>query len=305
MLYITDQDVWGILFGLMMAGTLNLGKALQKQGIQLFEKEKMAGNARAKKGVIWLVGISFSAIQPVFQIVAQAIIGSSATVYSAMMGLGIVVVMAYAYKVLKEPIGKCELAGAAAIIGGTTLFGIASLFWDRPTSSSVNWSSFGVSMVVLGAAFLAIIVYTMRTKRLWGLIWGIVAGSCGGLDNVFKSMSGRGSTGGAVELGAFSAFANIFFYISFVASVGALLLTNVGYTRGKAVTVVPAYTVFYVLLPLLFEALFYGVYPTAFQVIGISIAIVGVVLSTAFRKEKAAETSAAAAPAAAPTSERI
>jgi len=29
------------------------------------------------------------------------------------------------------------------------------------------------------------------------------------------------------------------------------------------------------------------------------------VLSTAFRKEKAAETSAAAAPAAAPTSERI
>ncbi|MBN2151573.1 MAG: hypothetical protein JW839_09015 [Candidatus Lokiarchaeota archaeon] len=291
-----EKVLWGIVFGLAMAGTLNLGKALQKQGIQLFQKERMAGNARAKKGAIWLVGISFSAIQPVFQIVAQAIFEAPATVYSAMMGLGIVVVLVYAYKVLKEPIGKFELAGAVAIIGGTLLFGIASISWERP-DSTVDWWSFSMSMVTIGVAFLVIIIYTIHTKRMWGLIWGIVAGSCGGIDNVFKSMSGRGSTGGAVELGAFSAFANAFFYISFAASMGAVLLTNVGYTRGKAVTVVPAYTVFYVLLPLVLEALFYGVPPTALQVAGISVAIVGVVLSTAFRKERVVEASKTEEPA--------
>ncbi|MEX2680512.1 MAG: hypothetical protein Q6373_002860 [Candidatus Sigynarchaeota archaeon] len=284
-----EKVVWGIVFGLAMAGTLNLGKALQKQGIQLFQKEKMAGNARAKKGVIWLVGISFSAVQPVFQIVAQTILGAPATVYSAMMGLGIVVVIVYAYKVLKEPIGMYELAGAVMIVGGTFLFGIASIFWERPTTRTMTWYNFVMSMITIGAIFAAIILYTARTKRLWGLIWGIVAGSCGGLDNVFKSMSK--DVGTTIDLGAFSGFANVFFYISFAASMAALLLTNVGYTRGKAVTVVPAYTVFYVLLPLVLEALFYGVSPTAFQVTGISIAIVGVVLSTAFRKEKVVETS--------------
>lgn len=281
-----EKILWGIVFGLMMACTLNLGKALQKQGIQLFERDKMAGNARAKKGIIWIVGISFSAIQPVFQIVAQAIIGAPATVYSAMMGLGIVVVMVYAYKVLKEPIERFEVLGAAMIIGGTTIFGIASYFWERP-STTVNWENFTVAMVTTGALFVVIIIFTTRTKRFWGLIWGIVAGSLGGLDNVFKSMSGRGLS--VVNLGAFSAFANIFFYISFVAGVGALLLTNVGYTRGKAVTVVPAYTAFYVLIPLVMEAMFYGVAPTIYQIIGVAIAIVGVVVSTAFRKEKSVE----------------
>ncbi len=283
-----DKVMWGIVFGLMMAFTLNLGKVFQKQGIQLFERQRLEGSIRAKKGVIWLVGISFSAVQPVFQITAQTILGAPATVYSAMMGLGIVVVIIYAYKVLKEPIGKLEVLGAAAIIGGTLLFGIASIFWERPTTRALDWTSFGVSMVVIGVIFAAIIAYTVRTKRLWGLIWGVVAGSCGGIDNVFKSMSGNLES--PIDLGAFSGFANIFFYISFVASIGALLLTNVGYTRGKAVTVVPAYTVFYILVPLVLETLFYNILPSPIQVIGVVICIVGVVLSTVFRKEKVFET---------------
>jgi drug/metabolite transporter (DMT)-like permease len=289
-----DEITWGILFGLIAACTLNLGKALQKQGITLFERQKMEGSARAKKGAIWLVGISLSSIQPIFQIIAQTILGAPATVYSAMLGAGIVVVMFYAHRVLKEPIGKFEVMGAAAIIGGTLVFGIASIFWARP-ARIMNWTSFGVSMVAIGAGFLAIIVYTMKTKNMWGLIWGIVAGSCGGLDNVFKSMSK--DVGTTLDLGAFSGFANVFFYISFVASMGAMLLTNVGYTRGKAVTVVPAYTAFYILIPLLLESLFYGISPAPMQIVGVAIAIFGVVLSTAFRKEKVVETGKTSEPA--------
>jgi drug/metabolite transporter (DMT)-like permease len=295
-----DKIVWGIVFGLMMACTLNLGKALQKQGIKVFEKQKMEGSARAKKGAIWIVGIAFSGIQPVFQIVAQTIIGAPATVYSAMMGLGIVVVIFYAHKVLKESIGMSEVLGAATIICGTVLFGIASIFWERPATRTMDWTSFGVSMVAIGATFAAIIVYTVKTKNFWGLIWGIVAGSFGGLDNVFKSMSK--DVGTTLDLGAFSGFANIFFYISFISGAAAMLLTNVGYARGKAVTVVPAYTAFYILVPLLLETLFYNILPSPLQVIGVAISIVGVVLSTAFRKEKMVETGKIDEPTRAETS---
>jgi drug/metabolite transporter (DMT)-like permease len=290
-----DEIIWGIVFGLIAACTLNLGKALQKQGIQLFERQKMEGGARAKKGAIWLVGISFSSIQPIFQIIAQTILGAPATVYSAMLGVGIVVVIFYAYKVLKEPIGKAEVLGAATIIGGTLLFGIASIFWQRPASRTMDWTNFSVSMVTIGAAFLAIMVYTVKTKNLWGLIWGIVAGSLGGMDNIFKSMSK--DVGTTLDLGAFSGFANVFFYISFVSGAGAMLLTNVGYTRGKAVTVVPAYTAFYILIPMLLEPIFYGIQPDLVQIIGVAIAIAGVVLSTAFRKEKVVEANKTVEPA--------
>jgi drug/metabolite transporter (DMT)-like permease len=157
-----------------------------------------------------------------------------------------------------------------------------------------------VSLVAIGAAFVAIIVYTVKTKTLWGLIWGIVAGSLGGMDNIFKSMSK--DVGTTLDLGAFSGFANIFFYISFVAGTGAMLLTNVGYTRGKAVTVVPAYTTFYIMMPLVLETLFYGVFPDLLQVIGVAIAVVGVVFSTAFRKEKVVDTGKTEEPASAESS---
>jgi drug/metabolite transporter (DMT)-like permease len=290
-----DEITWGIVFGLIAACTLNLGKALQKQGIKLFERQKMEGGARAKKGAIWLVGISLSTIQPIFQIIGQTILGAPATVYSAMLGVGIVVVIFYAHKVLKEPIGKIEVLGAVTIIGGTLLFGIASVFWQRPASRTMDWTNFSVSLIVIGAAFVSIIIYTVKTKNLWGLIWGIVAGSLGGMDNIFKSMSK--DVGTTLDLGAFSGFANVFFYISFVSGMGAMLLTNVGYTRGKAVTVVPAYTAFYILVPLVLEAFFYGIMPAVLQVIGVAIAVTGVVLSTAFRKEKVVEAGKSVEPA--------
>ncbi len=294
-----DEIIWGIVFGLIAACTLNLGKALQKQGIKLFERQKMEGGARAKKGAIWLVGISLSSIQPIFQITAQTILGADPTVYSAMLGVGIVVVIFYAYKVLKEPIGKIEVLGAAAIIGGTLLFGIASFLRSTSGSSltrTMDWTNFGVSLSVIGAVFTFIFIYTVKTKNLWGLIWGVVAGSLGGIDNVFKSMS-KDTGQAAPELGAFGGFTSVFFYISFVSGLGAMLLTNVGYTRGKAVTVVPAYTAFYILVPLVLDAVFYGIPPSILQIVGIAIAIVGVVLSTAFRKEKVVEAGKTEEPA--------
>nr|MDO8115279.1 hypothetical protein [Candidatus Sigynarchaeota archaeon] len=284
-----NEIIWGIIFGLIGACTLNLGKALQKQGIQLFERQKMETNARAKKGAIWIIGSAFSLIQPLFQTIGQTILGSPATVYSSMLGIGIVIVIIYSYKVLKEPIGKAEFAGAATIIGGTLLFGIASIsIGQAPVSRTMIWDNFAVSMIIIGATFVAGILYTMKTKNLWGVIWGIVGGSFGGMDNVFKSMSK--DVGVSIDLGAFSGFASIFYYISFGCSAGAFLLTNVGYSSAKAITVVPAYTVFYILLPLLLEMFFYGIIPGAWQFIGIFVAIGGVVLSTAFKRKKVLET---------------
>lgn len=86
---------FGIIFGLISSCTLNLGKTMQKQGIELFEKQKIAISTRAKKGAIWVTGSTLSFIQPVLKTVGITILQGNATIYSSMLGVGIVIVFLY------------------------------------------------------------------------------------------------------------------------------------------------------------------------------------------------------------------
>lgn len=277
-----SEILWGILFGIMASCTLNLGKALQKQGIKLFERQRMESVERARKGVIWTIGSVLSLIQPVFQITGQTILGAPATVYSAMMGTGIVVVLVYSWKVLKEPVSRTEVLGSLLIIAGTTVFGIASIFVPIPPSRSLNVTGFVTALVVVGATFGVLAAISFKVRPFWGLIWGIIAGSCGGMDNVFKAMS-RDTSG--IDLGPFSGFGSPLFYISFGLGIGAFFLTQVAYAHGKAITVVPAYMAFYIVLPLVLETAFFGTFPDPWQLLGVATCIAGVVLSTRFHGE--------------------
>ncbi|MHA1369233.1 MAG: hypothetical protein ACTSWN_14000 [Promethearchaeota archaeon] len=287
-----EAVLFGIIFGLIGSCTLNLGKSLQKQGIELFERQRMAGSKRARKGLIWIVGSSLSMIQPLFQTIGQTIGGASATVYSAMFGVGIAVVLFYSYKVLKESINRFEIIGTILIILGTVVFGIVSILdaldagedggGDATSGGEreINWSNFMISMIFTAVAFVLISIYTLKTKRLWGVIFGLIGGSLGGLDNVFKSLS---KSSAIEDWGTFSGFTSVFYYISFALGSGAFLLTNVGYSRGKAITVVPAYSAFYILMPMVIEGIIFLDMPNILQIVGVGICVVGVVLSTRFR----------------------
>ncbi len=276
--------ILAITFGLIGAVTLNLGKAMQKQGIQLFERSKMEGNARAKKGIIWGVGSAFSFIQVFFQIAGTGLSGisGSATIYSAMLGAGIVALVVYSFKVLKEPINKAEITGIMLIMGGTLIFGISTIFTITPSTRVLNVTNLITIMIIIGATYGTMAFYAYKTKNLWGVVFGIIAGSCGGLDNIFKAMS---KDTGAIDLGPLSGFGSPFMYMSFAFAGAAFALTNVGYTRAKAVTVVPAYTAFYILIPMLVEALIYGLPPGVWQVAGVATSVAGVILATAFKPQ--------------------
>ncbi|MHA1794233.1 MAG: hypothetical protein ACTSVI_16440 [Promethearchaeota archaeon] len=276
--------ITSILFGLVGSCTLNLGKAMQKQGIKLFNKSKIESSTRMKKGFIWIIGSAFSFIQPLFQFLGQSMIaGQSATVYSSMFGIGIVVVIIYSYKVLKEEITKIELIGSLLITCGTVIFGIASIYITPPSELTINWTNFTNSMIILIICFVLGALYTLKTKKLWGIIWGVIAGSFGGLDNVFKSISKETNLG---DMGFLSGFTSVFMYISFAFGTSAFLLTNYGYTRAKAVTVVPSYSAFYIMIPMILEASFFLIMPSMFQIIGVMISVIGVILSTASKKEE-------------------
>ncbi|MBD3188432.1 hypothetical protein GF325_16495 [Candidatus Bathyarchaeota archaeon] len=278
---------WGITFGLIGSCTLNLGKAIQKQGIEVFGKIEDGETRRAKKGAIWILGSILSLIQPVFQTIGLSILGGNPEIYSSMLGVGVVIALLYSVKVLKEELKKHEIIGTGLIIGGTLAFGIASIFQDRPDTRILDWTNFVTTMIVLLVIFLLCIIYTLKTGQIWGIIWGAIAGAFGGMDNVFKSIADEENFG---LPGPLSAFSSVFLYVSFAFGGLAFLLTNVGYTKGKAVRVVPSYTAFYIFMPMLLGVLFFMVIPTAFQVIGITIAVSGVVMTTAFKVKAQATT---------------
>lgn len=276
--------LWGILLGTFASCTMNLGKAMQKHGLEAFEyKKKIEGKKRAKKGVLWGLGAAEPGIRWVlFKMLALSFIGAKASEYSSMAGIGLVVLLIYSYKLLKEPIGKPEIAGSSLIMVGSVMFIISSLFQgESDPVDKIYWSGFTASFITIGILFATSILFTLKTKKMWGIIWGIIAGSCAGIDNVITSM---GKIGNPEELGMAGALVNAFTYIAIPFAIGAFLLTNVGYSRGKAITVVPAYNSFYMIVPILLDLTIFGIVPLPFQIVGLALSVVGVILVTGFKK---------------------
>ena len=267
----------GIVFGIIASSTLNLGKAMQKQGIEMFDRSKPG---RAKKSSIWVAGATLSFIQPVFQITSQTVLGASATVFTAMMGTGILVLLAYSWKVIGEPANRFEIVGSLLIIAGTLVFGVTSLFLPANERPAPDIGTLAIVLAITGILFGTLLSVTIKTKRSWGLSWGLVGGSMLGIDIIFKSLA---SETGGIDLGMASGFTSPFFYLSIPFGFCAFAFTQIGYTRAKAITVVPTFTAFYMLLPLVVESLVYVTWPAAGQVVGVSTCIAGVVLSTRFK----------------------
>ncbi|MFX0098089.1 MAG: hypothetical protein ACFFCS_00810 [Candidatus Hodarchaeota archaeon] len=277
--------IWGILLGTMASCTMNLGKAMQKHGLEVFEyKKKIEGAKRAKKGVLWGFGAAEPGIRWVlFKMLALSFIGAKASEYSSMAGIGLVILLIYSSKILKEVVGKPEIIGSCLIIAGSIMFVISSLLQGEPKPvEMISWPGFATSFILMGIILGTAFIFTMKTKKFWGVIWGIIAGSCAGIDNVITSM---GKIGNPEELGMAGALANAFTYIAIPFAIGAFLLTNVGYSRGKAITVVPAYNSFYMIIPIILDLTIFGFVPLPFQIAGLALSVIGVVLVTAFKKE--------------------
>jgi len=81
-------------------------------------------------------------------------------------------------------------------------------------------------------------------------------------------------------------FGNFIVYFAIIIAVGALAFTQKGLTKGKASILVPAYNSFYIIIPLISEMLIFYNFLSPFQMIGIFIIIIGIILMTAFKQEE-------------------
>lgn len=258
---------------------VHLAKALQRQGIEIFEqiKKRQVVQGGLRKPVIYTVGVILNNTLFIWSTLAQPY--GPPALFSSMFGVGLVFLMIYAAVVLKESINRREVVGATAIILGTLAIGYENVLrgemLDRFT---MNLSAF---FLILGAWLTFSVLFIFSTNRsgnlkIMALAYGLLAGSLGGLDPFLKGVGQN--YGGASAVIPATTLGNIIFVSSFVIGFLAFVITQIGFARKvRASLLVPAYNAAFIGLPVFWQLFLLPDYSlTIWTALGLTLIISGV-----------------------------
>ncbi|MFX1305014.1 MAG: EamA family transporter [Promethearchaeota archaeon] len=275
--------ILGLLFGILNTLILHLAKAMERHGIEIFSRKK-SFKEKGKKPLIYIIGFILNNTVFVWQIIGTSF--ASAAVFSSVFGLGLILLMFYSHYILHEEISKPELIGAITIIIGTTMVGIFYTIETQPIGN-ISYVNFFILIIVIIILVLFLIGFSWKTKIAVAFIFGAVAGTLGGTDNVLKRIGLTSNNfievfAGLLELELDS----LIFLFSFLAGLFAMILTQIGFAKGAdASKLVPMYNSLYIAAPVIFELIIVqGATVSIGTIISILIIIVGVFLMNIFKK---------------------
>ncbi len=277
--------VLGLLFGIVNTMVLHLAKAMERHGIEIFSRKKTF-KQKGKKPLIYIIGFALNNTVFIWQILGTTF--ASAAVFSSVFGLGLILLMLYSHYILHEEIKTPELIGALLIVIGTTLIGFLYII-EPPEAGVINYPNFFILLIFISVIFTILISYSWKTKIGIALIFGAVAGTFGGMDNVFKRMGLSSSNFLEAFAGVFRLeILSIIFVISFFLGLLALTLTQIGFAKGAdASKLVPMYNSLYITGPVIFELIIIeGATVSIGIILSIIVIIGGVFLMNIFKKNE-------------------
>jgi drug/metabolite transporter (DMT)-like permease len=287
--------IYSILFGIISTTQLHLAKAMERQSIDVFDqiraklkKEEIPQEiAGAKKPILYIIAMVLN--NTVFlYMMASGYLGTSAVYFTSMFGIGLIFLMIYSTKVLKEPIMRVEYAGAAVLISGTIILGLNAIFGQDPSSSYATMDTTAVWLFV--ATFSSIggvcILVSYKTGKATGLIYGLFAGMLASLDPVYKALGSQ--LGGTSSFLPSTTQGWIFFIASFGVTAVSFTLTQWGFARKASASVlVPMYNSAYVVTPIIIQIVAWPGYQLGpLTIVGLALVITGIILMRAFKKEE-------------------
>ncbi|MBM4464448.1 MAG: hypothetical protein FJ014_02575 [Chloroflexi bacterium] len=284
-----------LLLGILFTIQAHLAKALERQGIEVFEqiKAKLQKTGQPvdgglKKPVIYTVGLILNNTLFVWSTLAQPY--GPPALFSSMFGMGLIFLMAYAAFVLKEKITRLELAGAAAIVSGTLVIGIENIARTGMDRFSMNVNAMLAAQAVWLVLSIAFVIASLRSSNLAvvALAFGTLAGGLGSLDPFFKGVGQN--YGGQPGLLPSNLVGTIFFTSSFVVGFLAFVVTQIGFAhKVRASLLVPAYNAAFIGLPIIWQVFLLPNYQlTWMTAVGLLLIICGVVAMQALKKRPAA-----------------
>ncbi len=251
---------------------LNIGKGIQKQKVHVFLKGRrmLAKGNRADLG-IWILGLALTAAAALPYSLGLVYSKSPSTI-SAMTGVGLIGLLAYALWVIGEKIRIKDGLGIGLVIIGTSLLAYSGAGGDHPARHFANISlavTVGIMLVVAaGGCILA-----WRSRKLHGVTFGLSAGLCIGVA-IFLADAGLVRSGGSLS----GLLDTPYPLLALAFAVAAVIGTQLGFLRGRALEVVPAVNAATILTPLLLEIVIYRVCPSVLKLALIAVILAGVFL---------------------------
>lgn len=275
----------GLIFGILNTLVLHLAKGMERHGIEIFSRKK-SFKEKGKKPLIYIIGFALNNTVFIWQILGTSF--ASAAVFSSVFGLGLILLMVYSRYILHEEITNQELIGAVLIVTGTTMVGFFYLI-EPPVTGNIFYVNFFILIIVVIFLFSILIGFSWKTKIAVAFIFGAVAGTLGGTDNVLKRIGLSSNNFFEVMAGLLQLNLDSFIFLfSFLAGLFAMILTQIGFAKGAdASKLVPMYNSLYIAAPVLFELLIVeGATISIGIIISIIVIIIGVFMMNIFKKTK-------------------
>lgn len=204
-----------------------------------------------------------------------------------MFGFGLVVLMVYSDKVLKEPIRTREYIGTAILVVGTVALGVENIRNPLEDFSIINyhlvWITLGIFLLISGPLLIFSLKKTITFSSESFLVSSPVPPPAWILSSrALASIWGYPGFIPSVPIGWF------YFIISFAFSTTQFLLTQLGFLRrAHASVLVPIHNTAYIIFPILIQQVAVPNYSiTMLTGVGLGLIIFGASLLHPLNKQK-------------------
>ena len=294
----------GIILGLISYASLNIGMVLQKKGansLQKIENETLIGNLKNFLTCkIWVLGFILISL-PFFLLIA-ALSFTPLTLVFPLMGFGLIILSIFSKFYLKEEISNMEYYGIAITIAGIFLLTFFSNLSNIQTFTIGEiWNlifspiSFIIILIILGISIFLYVYTITHNYYKASIIMGALSGISAGLGAIFSK--GVATAFSPLDISVIlSKILNLFWIILLLivlfANLASTILNQVGFQKGKAIQVVPLYSVIGIVLPILFGIFILNEWEgqlipnMILQIFGIIIIIIGIVILSYYSEKK-------------------
>jgi drug/metabolite transporter (DMT)-like permease len=263
-----------ILLSFLGYSILNIGQAFQKIGLSKKNDRPIAGWS------IWAAATFATFIS--FLIVYVAISFGSVAIIGAMSGSGLASLAVFSRFAMKEKILKQEVIGILVIVAASVMIGLFSKKYIEPSIYRLGLYLF----LGAGLLFYTAAGFLLRKQGLLGFVLGGLSGFLGGSSSVFQKVTTT-EAGGMFfsELGFIRGFLNAlenpFTVVWVLLSVISMIVLQFSYKWGKAITIIPSFTVSFIIAPVIGALVVFSESLHPIQWAGIGIMIAGSILLTA------------------------
>ena len=271
-----------MLLGLIFSVTFHVSRGMQQQGIKTltFIKEKISRKPTLLiwsecKPTIYLLGVILSGSGVIWVILAGKF--APASYFTSMYGIGLVTMMWYSSKILKERIDKWEKIGAGILIVGTVLIGVEGMLLPKLNYADINLQSvWWIVGIFTGISLIAIILIRNHGNLIIkSIVFGIFTGGMVSFDPIFKGI-GQNLNHNPGFFPTSSLGWSIFLF-SLVFTTASFWITQWGFSKNvRAALLIPMHNSLYIAFPIFIQLIALPGYKVSFiTILGLFLILAG------------------------------